>query len=623
MKKRLLTIALLILFVWAIRFIPSVSASPSPTPWNDYGSAISAGDRAFEQGKYNAAVLAFQSALALRADQVKPRFRLGQSLFATGAYSEACGHFQQILANYPNNIKARLLFAQCLIKMGKAAEAVEHIKWILSVQPEHAEARTLFSQISSGSQNSDPSSVQSKEAVVVAPNPMLLGTEQPTAIASQSAFENNSLPTPQGVLTARNSEKKNVLPIPPLAENTQSWKVQDFLSQNEDSFAVNLEFSKYCLERDELKKARKFLEAAEKLALSSKDTRRFLETMIFKSLLLLYEADLRAFGEELFKIRPLLSKETYSSFLDIYNKTQTASSPVDVAKIVGGVAMGTEHFTVATRILKEVVNALPNDILALSMLARAQMEILDFQSAEQNFKRLMEIDNQNPEHLLNLARFYLTAKFDPPSAKIFAQKAFSMDSADFRPQVFLALADYCVGKTKNGIERLKRIPAKNLDPETAYLVRRVLSEGAALRDNEISRDRVAKMLSMPGIGGKNGMISLGEEHLKRNSEFQALRCFMEAKDLSEVGRGWLALSTHFFRLGDEKASARAAGCGLQALQDELRRPSRSGKAYLYMALYFFERKNIQSTKEQCEAGLRVNPPPEVKRHLLMLKSQLG
>ncbi|MBF0408740.1 MAG: tetratricopeptide repeat protein [Candidatus Riflebacteria bacterium] len=662
MKFRLPIIVLIILTLWVCKLLPTVMANSAKAAWSDYSGAIAAGEKAFEQGKHNAAILAFQAALNFRPDQIKPRFRLGQSLLATNVYSDACFHFQKILDTFPNNINARLLYSQCLIGMQKTSEAREHLNWILTVQPEHQEAKSLIMGIvhprNQAVANSAPeeglligAGESPSQNVIQSQNQSRNQNQNRNQILNQNQNQNiqqksvpqqyqenvvaadpkSSVAGPQ-ILPAEDtppqnfaakSEQKTAVPVPPMAENSKSWKVQDFLDANSDSFAVNLEFSKYCLERDELKKAGKYLSQAEEIAVKERDNRKFLETSVFKSLLFLYDGSVRQFGEGLMKIKPLLSKETYSSFLDIYNKVGNATSPVEVARLVGGVAMGTEHFSVAARILKEVVNSMPGDELAISMLARCQMESLDFQGAEQFFLKLVKFAKENPENHLNLARFYLTVNFNPEYAGVYAGNVLAIDKTDARAQVILSLAQYCQGKSKDGIERLKNIPTKNLDPETAGLIKRVLIEVSAVKNGQITSAQIAEMMAIPGSGGKKGIISFGEEFLRRGSEFHALRYFMQAKDLAEVGRGWLALSSHLFRLGDEKASARAAGCGLNALNQELSRSGAEGKAHLYMALYYFERRDSKSSKQCISDGLKANPAQEVKRRLLMLQSQMG
>ncbi|MFZ2961265.1 MAG: tetratricopeptide repeat protein [Candidatus Ozemobacteraceae bacterium] len=680
MFNRIATMVIALMLGSTLFLLPLVFADAGGNRWQDYPTAFGDAEKAFAQQKFHAAVVGYQAALAIKANEVRPRFRLGQSLLSLGDYAEASLHFQKLLQDYPNNITARLLFTKCLVGLNQIPEARGHLGWILKVQPEHQEARKMLdslmkntptgvsgasSMTASRNSSADASFSANGERYALSAGPANPATDEIPAPASvaeaEAALPGSSGTTspsmeniqegmlissgvggakvPSGFAPLKSGntpgktqgkavdprEKKALAerPIPPAAEPAKSFKVADFIGVNIDSFTVKMEYAKFCLERDELKKAGKAIDEAEGVAVEAKDTRRFLEVQIFKSLHALYEADIREFGQQLLRIKPLLSKETYASFLDIYNKAQNASSSIDVARLVGGVAMGADHYAVAARILKEVVVNAPNDELGLAMLGQAQLQIRDFAGAEKSFLLAVKRFPQNPEYYFNLARFYLTARFVPTSARQYALMAAGLNPSDPRIPVVMALLDYAEGKVQTGVDRLRKALAATSDPELARIIKRVLAEGGALRDGEISAARFASLLALPGSGGPDGLIRLGEEYLRRGSFLLALKCFMEAKDLAEVGRGYLALATHLFTAGEEKAAARAAGFGLNALNSELKRLPNASKAHLYMALYYFERGDSASAKRHVQSGMVGQPTLETRKHLSTLAGRLG
>lgn len=628
--------------VWTL---PHVEANTGGNRWQDYSTAFAEAERAFAQRKFNAAVLGYQAALGLKPQEVRPRFRLGQTLLALGSFAEAGQQFQALLADYPNHINARLLFARCLVGMGQKDEAKQHLSWILQVQPEHAEAQQVLASIAAGgttmakagampaARSSDDAdagwqSLESKRSTSqAAAGPVGSGELQQAVLISsgQSTGPKGFQPLRNGAGTTTNpaKEARPAPPIPPAAERVSGWKVGDFLGMASSSFSVRVEYAKYCLERDDLARAAAELDAAEGLSIEMKDTRRFLEVQIFKSLTSLYNADIRSFGQGLIKIKPLLSKETYLSFLDIYNRANVATTAVDVARLVGGVAMGAEHFQVAVRILKEVVVNQPGDDLALGMLAQAQLESRDWAGAEKSFLRAAKLDPRNPEPAFNLARFYLTVRNDPARARIYAGQVGSVNPNDPRLPVLLALLDYAEGRVAEGMARLQNQLNSVTDQGLVRVIRRVLLEGGSIKDGEVSSARFAKLLALPGAGGQEGLTRLGEEYLRRGSFFHALKVANEAKDLAEVGRAYLALASHLFSAGDGKAAAWAAGFGLNSLGEALRRSPGSARAHLYQALYHFERRDLEAAKQAVQSGLKCGPELETRRHLTALQQQLG
>lgn len=601
-------------------------------------ASFEAGESAFGQRNYPEAVRCFQAALSVQPDQVRPRYRLGQALQALGRNEECVAQFNTLLGRHPNHIAARVSLAQGLIGMGRVEDARPQLQWILQVQPEHAEARQLLARCSQPPAAPPAPGFQplagpaaTRRSIAPAPGPE---DPAPPTISAESPEElpNGFQPLPMraGVVeddppaapSGKGSPKAPrpaTRPVPPPARNSETWKVTDFLEQTKGSFGVALEYAKFCIEKGDLEKATANLDLAEELALKKRDTRRFLESQIHRCLLNLYRSDIREFGQQILKIKPLLSRETYNSFLDIYNRAHNASSPSDVARLVGGVALGAEHYAVASAIFGEVLKNSPEDLFVARLLAEAQLGQRDFAGAEQTFIQIYRTHAKSAEAAMNLVKFYLTARFDPGAAARYLAVAQKLDPADQRIPVMRTLIDCVQGRAKEGLAELRKGLGEVRDPQVQILARRILEEGEAARKAGARIDYRA-LLALPGSGGSSPdeLKMIGEESLKRSSFFTALKCFHEAHDLAEIGRSYLALSSQLFSSGDEETSALAAGFGLRALKEELKKNPASSRADLYLALYHFERRDTGAARGYVEAGLRGQAEPETRRHLRLL-----
>ncbi len=585
-----------------------------------------AGEAAFGQRRFEEAVTCFSNALAVQPDQVRPRFRLGQALQALGRTEESIAHFAALLGKHPNHVTARVALAQGLISLGRTTEARQQLAWILQVQPEHAEARSLMATLEGRAAPSPAAPVAAsaedgRENVPAGfqPLPMRPGVvvdEEPAPAPRKGASRSPAVaPAAPVPAPARDPDA----PVPPPARAVSTWKVTDFLQQTKGAFGISLEYAKFCMEKGELDKAADHLRDAEVAALKARDTRRFLESQIHRSLLNLYRMDLREFGQQLFKLKPLLSKETYASFLDVYNRAQTASSPQDVARLVGGVALGAEHYAVAAGLFTNLLRQVPDDMFLSRMLAEAQMGMRDYAGAERTLVQIMRANPDSAEAAMNLAKFYLTARFDPAGVAKYLNLVDRLAPGDPRVGVMRALLICMQGKLREGQAALRQGLEQTRDPQVQILAGRVLAECERV-ERQGGRVDVASLLALPGSRGNHAedLKAIGEDFLKRGSFFMALRCFHDARDLAEIGRAYLALSSHLFAAGDADNSALAAGFGLQALREELQKNPECARANLYLALYHFERREHKQARERVEAGLQVQAEPSTRRHLRAL-----
>jgi len=641
-------------------FLSSVSAAGGRDIREAYLEQFQAGESAMSARQYDIAIACFQAALTIKGDQMRPRFRLAQALVESGRPGESLPHFQYLLEKAPQNIPARVLLSRALISCGRGEEAKRHLEWILQVQPGHQEAVTLLSACSdkSGSMAFAGNTAAPRAAVAGSVDAdaaypavtVAAGIERGTAASAARPARSraSAQPQPQNQVVAV-PEREFVpagfepLPVqaapnvavsgagvqasrgpandvPSGASGLNGWRVSDFMQAASDSLPVVLSFATYCLEKDELKKAAEYLDRAEGFAVESRQTKRFLEVQIHKSLLSLYQADIHAFGKQLIKVKPLLSKQTYLSFLDIYNKTQNATGPVDVARIVAGVAMGAEHYAVASRILSEVVQAMPDDLLAARLLSEAQLENRDFAGAERTLIGITRRFPNDAEAHFNLARFYLTARFTPEAAKACLETSARLRSGDSRVAIVSALVDYAQGDLRGGLTRLKKQLPGIKDSSMRAICQRIIADGeAAARPGGPAID-FAGLLALPGspAATPEAVNLIGEQYLKRGSFFAALRCYMESRDLAEIGRAYLAIASYLAAAGEKKASAAAAGFGLNAIQEDLKRNPQSARAHLYLALYHFERRDVVSARSEARAGLETGVAGDTRRHLKAL-----
>lgn len=645
-------------------FLNSISAAESRNVGDAYLEQFQAGESAMAACRYDVAVTRFQAALAIKSDQMRSRFRLAQALVEAGRSTESLPHFEKILEKAPHNIPARVLLSRALIACGRRDEAARHLEWILQVQPGHPEAASLFASCGknlrtgssasaatpartgvtvSGSVDADAAYPtvtvaagvrQGQAASAMRPAGQRAAApvqRQTRAVATSerefvpAGFEplpvKAATSVPANGVTAGPSSKMPVMELPPEAAQMNGWRVSDFMRVASYSLPVVLGYATFCIEKDDLKKAEEYLSRAEGLAIEQKLTKRFLEVQIHKSLLTLYQADINGFGKQLIKVKPLLSKQTYLSFLEIYNKAQTANGPVDVARIVAGVAMGAEHYAVASRILSEVVQALPGDLLAARLLSEAQLECRDFAGAERTLTAMTRRFPNDAEAHFNLARFYLTARFVPDAAKASLDTAARLQPGDPRVMIVAALLDYARGDLQGGLARLKKQLPGIKDSSMRAICQRIIADGeAAARPGGPAID-FAGMLALPGSSASTpeAVNLIGERYLKRGSYFAALKCYMESRDLAEIGRGYLAIASSLAAAGEKNASAAASGLGINALREELKGNPQSARAHLYLALYYFERRDIASARSEARAGLQAGGEEEdTHRHLRAL-----
>ncbi|MGM0599828.1 MAG: tetratricopeptide repeat protein [Candidatus Rifleibacteriota bacterium] len=587
------------------------------------------GEKAFQQHNYSLASKKFAQAVKLDPDNPRTRFRYGQVLFSLNNYSASLKQFQKVLLKSPNNINARIFLCENMLRLQKAQEAKAHLEWILKVQPGHQKAENLLEQL--GNNDFSPKSNDISSSAKFEKEEIPSGFQPLPVKDADNAKINKNTQEREMKSDSLRREKKLAASadnktLPPEAYESETWQIVDFLQQSSESFLVNLEYARYAIEKDSLKVALKKLKKANKLAKNSQNTRKFLEVQILTGMVHIYKKDFPAFGQQLMKLKNMLSDESYKSFLNIYNQANAIREEAEKNRLAAGIAMGAGHYAVAARLLRQAVEYRPDDILLLNLLAEAQMQNLDYKRAENTLQKIAHINQKNSEAYFNLARFYLTAVYKPEMARKCAEYAKSIKSNDPRLSVILALLDYAEGKIETGVARLEQLLPQLKDKGFKAVCNRIINDGR-YADSKRGSEQVdfARIMALPGATHASidsyGLVAA--DSLKRGSFFTAMKYFLKARDLAEIGRTYLGLSSALYTGGEKEAAATAAGFGLKALNDELTKTPTHPGANLYLALYYFERNEFTLADNAIKKGLTGMGDRSTRKRLTSLLDTLN
>lgn len=591
----------------------------------DYNSHFSAGEKAFAANNFTVAVENFAQALKYVPEDLRSRFRYGQALYSLNRFSESHSQFQAVLQNSPSNIIARVYLAENLLRLNRASEARAHVEWILKVQPDHLRAQQILDSLNGKTAgmaiSQTPVVSQAPEKVPQGQKPLAVKPTKNSAKAKMVAPVKSAAPVKKtGLVTqefvsrpfiagqqaapAKVVNPKAVLPA--AYANVASFDLPAFIAAARDSFLINLEYARFNIEKGDLPAAAANLAAAEQLSQKSSDPRRFLEVQILNSMVLVYNRDFNGFGQHLMKLKPVLSAESYQSFLDIYNQGAALKDPIEQARLAAGIAMGAGHNAVAATLLQEAFQKYPNDPLIASLLADAQMQNLDYKNAEITLAHLARTDSKNSEAWFNMARFYLTADYKPEQVRKYATYAAKLRPEDSRNSILLALLDYSEGKIGVGMDRMKKLLPSVTDPALKGVCEKILADGeTAGSGSGASKINFANVLALPGA--PHAPISayrlLGEDFLRQGSFFTAMQYFNVAQDTAEIGRTYLGIASALNSVGETALAGTAVAFGMKALNQELARNPGNSRANLYLALYYYERGDKVAARKAIDHGL--------------------
>ncbi|PKL43627.1 MAG: hypothetical protein CVV41_07590 [Candidatus Riflebacteria bacterium HGW-Riflebacteria-1] len=603
----------------------------------DHSQLFSDGEKAFAANDFGVAAENFASALKYAPENLRARFRYGQALFSLSRFAESHSQFQAVLQNSPNNMIARVYLAENLVKLGRMQDARTHLEWILRVQPGHARAREMLDSMSGIAPALPAQALPEQMPADRRALPVKTGANSPakapakTVVKAADKIELQPYTVQSGAKTQSQAirpvkvpaAKTVAAPAIPQARAVSDFSLESFMAAAQNSFLINLELARFHLESADLTAAAASLSKAGQLVRNTSDSRRFLEVQILTSMLHIYNRDFNSFGKQLINLKPALGEKSYQSFLNIYNQGSTLTNAVDQSRLAAGIAMGANHHAVAARLLLEIFVQNPDDQLNAHLLADAQMQSLDYKGAENTLVHLARNHTGSVEAHFNLARFYLTAFYQPELARRYAAHAASLKPGDARIEILLGLLDYSEGKIPEGVARIRNLLPKVDDPVLSNICRQIISDGD--QSNAGKPADFISMLALPGAPHAHfsSYRMLGEDLLKQGSFLTAMKHFAAARDYAEIGRTYLGLASALNASGESELSALAAGYGLGAIEADLQQNPGNGRACLYTALYWYERNDKVSARKALNRGLAGASDQATRQRLTAMLTSLG
>jgi tetratricopeptide (TPR) repeat protein len=610
-RKFFVLLILFLLVVVNVKMFAAVSKA------SDY---FNAGEKAFQSENFATAVKHYEKAVKFSPQDLKTRFRYGQSLFSLKKYTESYNQFQTVLQNSPNNIIARIFLAENLIKLNRGSEARQHLDWILKVQPGHDGAIKLLSILKSEKSRLKQQVMADKEEVPLNIKPLPVKELN----ISSAELEHNELADANNVKDREVSAMK-------LSETTFKYEkiesFKDFLSQKSDSFLFNLEAARYWIEKDNLKIALEHINRAEQYAtVKEVERQKLLESQVLKALILVYSQKFEAFANHLSQFKPMLSEASFNSFLDIYKQSTVLERKIDRVRLSSGIAMGSGHYAVASRLLKKAVAEEHDNLLLYGLLADAQMRCMNYNEAEKTLNHMAQINDKNSESYYNLARFYLTAVYNPKMAAKCAHYALSLSPEDSRPAVVLALLDYAAGNIRKGINRLNELVSSLEDSDMKAICEKIVKDGEhahSLRNTD-EKINFIKLMALPGAthSPAGNLVIHGKDLLNRGSTFSALECFYNAADYAEAGRSYLSFANILKRHREEEFASTVTQIGLKVLKKQLVENPESGRTQLYLALYYMQADDFKAATKAVRKGLEGHADKSTRTRLTALLDNL-
>jgi len=183
----------------------------------------------------------------------------------------------------------------------------------------------------------------------------------------------------------------------------------------------------------------------------------------------------------------------------------------------------------------------------------------------------------------------------------YAQYAYKIDPTDSRCGIVLGLLDYSEGNVTEGVARIKALLPSLTDPMLKAVCDRIILDG----ENNADAD-FASLLALPASshGTSEAYRILGEDYLKQGSFFSAAKCFEKINDLSEIGRTFLAVASLMSAADEGVNAVTLTSHGLNLLSKVLEKYPNHGRANLCMALYHYERGNMELAREAVSNGLK-------------------
>lgn len=163
LKRHLFTLLTL-----CIMFIASLACSRDPNVRKQ--KYFESGNRYFEQGKYNEAVVEFSNAAKLDPSFANAHYQLAETYIRLQAWSDAYRELQRTVELDPSNVKAQLELGNLLVAARSLAEAQGVIDKLLEKDPNNADAYVLQANLAVAQGNRDAAIKQLQKAIVLDPN---------------------------------------------------------------------------------------------------------------------------------------------------------------------------------------------------------------------------------------------------------------------------------------------------------------------------------------------------------------------------------------------------------------------------------------------------------------------
>ena len=608
---------------------------------DDLRSRLKYAQSLYSLNKFDESSEHIEKVLQNSPNNIMARICMAENLIGLGKNDKAKEQIEWILKVQPNHQKAKSLLAKIdnnyseetvniavpaekavdseseTAKVSETAETVDAVKAAEEVVakmektiPESFESKNELKLVEPiNAEHSDNASEQNENRVeqnysqVEQDNSSIKKEEQSILNSSEEKMVFKPYIAGENKKAKQNTEEELKPLMPSARTDIEKTDLESFFKLGKDSFIVNLEKARYEIENGDLKSAEKTVELADKIARNGKNNRNIIETQIFKSLIYIYQCEYQKFGKHLMTLKPVLSTDTYQSFLDIYSKASELKDDDEKRRLAAGVAVGAGHFKIASSLLKPVFEKVPDDAIIYGMLSDAQLSSFDYGGAEETFKKYAELHTDNAEAQFNLARFYLTANYQPELSKKYAKLASELAPEDARCKIIIALTDYSEGKINEGIEKIKELLPNLKDSSMKAICERLISDGEkAAKD---SSKNFITMLALPGSkrSDSSSFRFAGEDDLRVGSYFSALDKFSKADELVEMGRVYLGLASTLTSANEIEMASIAAGYGLKLINQDMSRGKHISRACLYKALYDYERGDKDSAIASIDVGL--------------------
>src|SRR5579862_371370 len=156
------------LLALCIMFIASVACSRDPNVRKQ--KYFESGDRYFEEGKYNEAVVEFLKAVKLDPSFAKAHYQLAETYIRLQAWSDAYRELQRTVELDPSNVKAQLDLGNLLVAARSFAEAQGVVDKLQKRDPNNADAYVLQANLAVAQGNRDAAIQHLQKAIVLDPN---------------------------------------------------------------------------------------------------------------------------------------------------------------------------------------------------------------------------------------------------------------------------------------------------------------------------------------------------------------------------------------------------------------------------------------------------------------------